>query len=760
MRSRVSLIKYIIYCILESMMVIVLNLAFMGYMAFKMNFWVTAAIAAGSNILMYILVSYPVTGISAGIIIPAVSFAFYISKKKLFLKYAGIAWGIIKGTAVWFYDYMFNPSAKIEKLYSIIIIVCFIVLCTIIIYLLVTMAQKTVLAMAAGVVYLSFLWFFGYDDAFKYLQLFLFVCFLTFGFVQYNVKETVWKLKQGIFTGKTTASWMICTVVSTLLVFFAINFLPIEFKPVNIQWINDNVSTWIDDFNLRDTGFTSGGNSRLFSISTLGFQENPSKLGGPVKLSDKLLLKVKIDGDMKAPYYLRGTVKDMYTGSYWKKSTSDSKKVNTGQEISSLIGDDSRIKEYKDVVATIYPQSINTVSIFNLWKPYKIEINTDSYSFDGSGDITSSLSRAKNKVYIVSSKAPVIYSDEFSSNERRRGNRPYSESFYPYLELPDNLPDRVKSLAVNITEKYSKDFQKAEAIQDYLRANFPYTLETSSVPDGRDFVDYFLFDEKKGYCTYYASAMAVMSRVAGIPSRYVEGFIIEDKDLGTDGMYNVTAAKAHAWVELYFDGYGWIKFEPTAGYMAADYERPKEKEEQPVVTPAGETPENIPAPEINRRNRAEEEEQMGAGGAANTKKPVLVYIIIAAALILVVRVVSKLYDYMKDIKKADRMDGKEAAIEYYYMIDKWLKHSGIERYPGETPGEFGQRVDQQIESYDFKGQDVKMSEIADIFNRTRFGKEKMDDNERTKFKQAIKIADKYFKYRKGILKYLAIKYML
>ena len=88
-----------------------------------------------------------------------------------------------------------------------------------------------------------------------------------------------------------------------------------------------------------------------------------------------------------------------------------------------------------------------------------------------------------------------------------------------YLQLPDQLPQRVRDLSVSITDKYENDYDKAKAIESFLSTSFPYTLDTRALPRNRDFVDYFLFDQKKGYCTYFASAMTVMARCAGVPAR-------------------------------------------------------------------------------------------------------------------------------------------------------------------------------------------------------------------------------------------------
>jgi transglutaminase-like putative cysteine protease len=92
-----------------------------------------------------------------------------------------------------------------------------------------------------------------------------------------------------------------------------------------------------------------------------------------------------------------------------------------------------------------------------------------------------------------------------------------------YLQLPVSLPDRVHDLARQITDGLIDPYERAKAIENHLRENYPYDLDVPPPPEGRDVADYFLFDLKKGYCDYYASAMVVLARSSGLPARFVSG---------------------------------------------------------------------------------------------------------------------------------------------------------------------------------------------------------------------------------------------
>jgi protein-glutamine gamma-glutamyltransferase len=131
-----------------------------------------------------------------------------------------------------------------------------------------------------------------------------------------------------------------------------------------------------------------------------------------------------------------------------------------------------------------------------------------------------------------------------------------------YLALPP-LDIRISRLAEEITAGASNNYDKAVALERYLSTRFGYTLELSR-SEPRDPLAFFLFERKAGHCEYFASAMAVMLRSQHIPARMVTGFRTgEFNDLS--GQYVVRASNAHAWVEAYFPGYGWVSFDPTPG---------------------------------------------------------------------------------------------------------------------------------------------------------------------------------------------------
>ena len=133
-----------------------------------------------------------------------------------------------------------------------------------------------------------------------------------------------------------------------------------------------------------------------------------------------------------------------------------------------------------------------------------------------------------------------------------------------YTQLPPQVPERVYALARSLTATAATPYDEVQALESYLRETYPYSLKISAPPPGVDVADYFLFELKTGFCDYYATALVVMARSLGLPARLVTGFASGTYQAQT-AEYLVTAADAHAWVEVYFPGQGWVEFEPTAG---------------------------------------------------------------------------------------------------------------------------------------------------------------------------------------------------
>lgn len=159
-----------------------------------------------------------------------------------------------------------------------------------------------------------------------------------------------------------------------------------------------------------------------------------------------------------------------------------------------------------------------------------------------------------------------------------------------YTELPDKGLEQLKQdfSAVNPQIKGKSVQEKIQFIKDYLAANTQYSLSPGKTPKGKDYVEYFLYENRKGYCSHYASAATLMLRAMGIPARYVEGYVVDNSNIvnrknSSQTVYGYSDIKAykikteqgealvrdssaHAWVEVYIDGCGFVPVEFTPGF--------------------------------------------------------------------------------------------------------------------------------------------------------------------------------------------------
>ncbi len=193
----------------------------------------------------------------------------------------------------------------------------------------------------------------------------------------------------------------------------------------------------------------------------------------------------------------------------------------------------------------------------------------------------------------------------------------YREFVYDtYLDLPDDFKaGEIVFEGTNDIEDLSPDYYYYRRgvinyIIGYLNDNTEYSLSAGKTPEGEDFAEYFLLTNKKGSCTHYATAAVLLARYKGIPARYCEGFIIKPENyspaarLGSRDSVTILDDNAHAWAEIYVDGFGWYPIEATKGYNAAFEDSIISETTQPQTetTPA-ETEATLPETELSEPNK-------------------------------------------------------------------------------------------------------------------------------------------------------------
>lgn len=266
--------------------------------------------------------------------------------------------------------------------------------------------------------------------------------------------------------------------------------------------------------------------------------------------------------------YLRSVTVDSFTGDTWAPDDRDStRRLGTGRMDSGFEPATAEVR----VVTAINTGQFTSPYLPAPYAPEAVNGLTGRWSWDPATlSIKGVDTNSRNQQYVVLSAAPQLTPDLLA-----RSTGPVQDVPDQFIRPPENVPEIVRSTAQAVTEGSTTPYARAMAIQRYLRsAEFTYSLQ-SPVQGGYDgnglsvLADFL--NQKSGYCIHFASAMAVMARLEGIPSRIAVGYAPgratgATVSIGGQGAlpeYEVDARDAHAWPELYFQGLGWVPFEPT-----------------------------------------------------------------------------------------------------------------------------------------------------------------------------------------------------
>jgi len=287
------------------------------------------------------------------------------------------------------------------------------------------------------------------------------------------------------------------------------------------------------------------GPSRLRGVSFT----DAIRLGLAPNLGDRTVFTVDVP-EGQAGRFWRAVTYDFYTGAGWKTTETD----KADRVVPAYGG-----REKVDFVFDVQVSHGNL--LFSANEASKASV---AHQFQTGDDRNYSTSlRAVNRHQAVGPYQVTSFVSTADKAALRRSPQSYPAYVkQKYLQLPSSLPQRVKDKARQVAADQLTAYDKAETIESWLRTTYRYSTVVKTPPAGRDPVDYFLFDLKEDFCEYFASSMVVMLRELGIPARLVEGYTTGSFD-PTIGKYVVREQNAHAWVEVYFAGYGWIEFEPT-----------------------------------------------------------------------------------------------------------------------------------------------------------------------------------------------------
>ena len=290
-------------------------------------------------------------------------------------------------------------------------------------------------------------------------------------------------------------------------------------------------------------------------------------LGGPAHPRQTEVMRVEADSEL----LLRGTVRSTYTGYSWVAATPRSRYLfydltrrNIRDHVFNLDQDDDP-DAFTEAHAAVEFLAEGTSTLFIPVRLAGFDMSlSNAVYYNTAGEIFMARQVQPGDRYSLTALLPV--QGEALRGAAIRGDLT-EDLDWPaiqaeYTALPRGIDPGVYSLAAEITQDAFSAYDRAVAIQRYLAGQMRYTLEPGYPPLGRDFVSHFLLDTREGYCSYYASAMAVLGRIVGLPTRYAEGYLVRP---GADGTATLTGRDAHAWAEVYFRGVGWVPFDATGG---------------------------------------------------------------------------------------------------------------------------------------------------------------------------------------------------
>ncbi|HEX7835200.1 MAG TPA: transglutaminaseTgpA domain-containing protein, partial [Pseudolysinimonas sp.] len=295
----------------------------------------------------------------------------------------------------------------------------------------------------------------------------------------------------------------------------------------------------------------------------------------------------------------------------------------------------------------------------------------------------------------------VSFLDVEPNIEQVRRSMPDPGGDSPWLALPADMPESIGQIAREVTADAETSYDKAIALQSYFTdGSFAYS-EDAPVEEGYDgtgaaIIATFL-DKKSGYCIHFASAMAVMARELGIPSRVAVGFQPGNPTI-LQGVttYTVNSHDLHAWPELYFDGIGWLRFEPTPGRGSKpDYTAPAAVDDPTTPENEGATP--APTATADPSNGPERpdptQDPTGGGLTSNTVTPLPIVLLSLLAIALLAGIAPAVTRIIVRARRVSAIRaGRDAASAAWAELRDTARDYGWAAPESETPRDFADRL--------------------------------------------------------------------
>ncbi len=299
------------------------------------------------------------------------------------------------------------------------------------------------------------------------------------------------------------------------------------------------------------------------------------------------------------PYYLEGFTYDRFDGHTWSTSFGTSYAqafpADAPLQVDVLRDDYSQVTTN---ITVVLPPEGTKHYLFGPAQPTQFDVATYIYTNQTAIAWTQQSPLANGERYQVVSRVPTTDQRVFSSlplptNNPDRWNADDNAEMLVtyYLQMPHDLSPHVSSIAKQWTQGATGAYDALKMLERHLsnENDFAYSVDNPAIPGNVDIVDWLL-QQRRGYCTYYASAMVVMARLLGIPARMVNGFSQGHFDTKRK-VWIVQGGDAHSWVQAYLPGFGWISFDPTPGFSPRAIP-------QPTPSPTATHPPTKPHPTV------------------------------------------------------------------------------------------------------------------------------------------------------------------
>lgn len=536
---------------------------------------------------------------------------------------------------------------------------------------------------------------------------------------------------------------------SVLLLFLLIPFCfsktTYEYK-MNIPKVKKEVRVKIEKIDVKNVadyfGFLNNGKIVIFKYYTASGGLNEGRLGGVGKLNydNKTDIIINVLENSKT-VYLKGFTGSTYDGNAWNglsdEAMADYAQYKAMWENINLEAADQTgglIRLMEEALGYVQPMGFyrDYMNIQNVganskytYMPYYPSLNEETgmdtanpeyskssaahmgylisyYYYTGKEDILNrdfftELAKYQQKPAVYGGMNEELKNKLMEYKETDKQYRTFIEKYYmqvPYSGL-EQLKADMEGKYAEMREKYGEEKALSALtayIRTYIQKNTAYSLKPGTLPKGKDFVEYFLYEKKQGFCTHYASAAVLAYRFAGVPARYVEGYIAKPtaikngKNIGSktvtvfsenDEMKQQTVVErevrisdsgAHAWVEVYKDGWGWVPVEMTPGFQTEEDSTPAGQNEiTPSVTPTPQATATPTVPEQSDTNNEKDSsgaEKTAKGGHMNYKDIavfMLTAMLITLVFLITAGVLIKVYRFIS-LKKAE--PGKKTILIY------------------------------------------------------------------------------------------------